>query len=383
MTWKLLLAAAAAAAAVAAGLGALGLAWPFGGGPSALVLPGTVETQEVHLGSKAGGRVAEVLVSEGDLVEPGRLLVRFEAPELEAQRQQGQARLRAAEADWEKAYHGARPEEIEAARQAAAAAEAHWQRLVKGPRDEEVRQAEAELASWEAEQKLAGQKLDRVNRLLPVAGSSLEENQVAAAALARAGAQARAARARLDLLRAGTRPEEIAEAEAERNRARAQYDLLRAGTRAEDLAAAEARVCEVRAQLREVEARLEEALVRALERAVVEVVAVRRGDLVAPNGPLLRVLRADDLWVKVYVPEPELGRVRLGQHAEVRVDGYPGRTFDGTVTQVAGVSEFTPRNVQSADERRHQVFGVKVRVADPQGVFKSGMAAEVTLAPAP
>jgi multidrug resistance efflux pump len=110
---------------------------------------------------------------------------------------------------------------------------------------------------------------------------------------------------------------------------------------------------------------------------VVEVLAVRRGDLVTPNQSLLRVLRADDMWVRVYVPETQLSRVRLGQDVEVRVDGYPGRTFAGTVAQIASVSEFTPRNVQTADERHNQVFGIKVRVADPQGVFKSGMAADV------
>src|SRR5262249_61381527 len=93
------------------------------------------------------------------------------------------------------------------------------------------------------------------------------------------------------------------------------------------------------------------------------------------NQIVVRVLRADDLWVKVYVPETDLGRVRLGQKVEVSVDGYPGRHFAGTVEQVAAESEFTPRNVQSADERRHQVFGVKVRVANPDGMFKSGMAA--------
>src|SRR5262249_33767639 len=183
--------------------------------------------------------------------------------------------------------------------------------------------------------------------------------------------------ARLDLLHAGTRQEEIDEAVAELNRARAQLDLVMAGTRSEDMAAAEARVIEARGKLKEVEASLEETLVRAPEQAVVEVLALRRGDLVAPNQPLLRVLRADDLWVRVYVPETQLSRVRLGQGVEVTVDGYPGRNCAGTVVQIAGVSEFTPRNVQSPDERRHQVFGIKVRVADPQGIFKSGMAAEV------
>jgi multidrug resistance efflux pump len=375
MRWKILIAAVAVVVAAAA----LAYWRPFGGREAALTLPGTVETQEVRLGSKSGGRVAEVLVREGDLLTPCQLLVRLDVPELEAQRQQAEGALRSAEADLAKAKNGARPEEKEAARDAVAAAEARLRRLQKGPRDEEVRQAEADLDAAEADLKLARQKYERTGRLVTVAGASQEEQDTATALLGRLQAQTRSARARLDMLHAGTRQEEIDEAAAELKRARAQLDLLLAGTRSEDLAAAEARVTEARGKLKEAEDRVAEAEVRAPEAAVVEVLAVRPGDLVAPNQPLLRVLRADDLWVRVYVPETQLGRVRLGQEVEVRVDGYPGRRFDGTVMQIAAVSEFTPRNVQSADERRHQVFGVKVRVADPQGVFKSGMAAEVVV----
>jgi multidrug resistance efflux pump len=380
MSWKTLF---AVSAIVAAGAGALTFSWPFGRGDTALPLPGTVETQEVHLGSKAGGRVAEVLVAEGDLVRPGQLLVRLEAPEAEAQRQQAEGNLRAAEAELAKARSGARPEEKEAAREAVASAEARWRRLRKGPRDEEVRQAEADRDAAEAELRLARQKFERASRLVPVGGATLEEHEITGASLAHLAAQSRSTRARLDLLHAGTRPEELDEARAELKRVRAQLELLLAGTRPEDLAAAEARVTEARGKLKEAKDRLAEALVRAPEPAVVEVVAVRRGDLVPPNQPLVRVLRADDLWVRVYVPETQLSRVRLGQEVEVRIDGYPGRRFAGTVVQIAGVSEFTPRNVQSPDERRHQVFGVKVRVADPQGIFKSGMAAEVRVPLAP
>src|SRR5262249_42889585 len=159
-------------------------------------------------------------------------------------------------------------------------------------------------------------------------------------------------------------------------RTRANALLLQNGTRYEDIAEAEATLAEARGKLREVEAQLREASLRAPERAVVEVLSVRKGDVVTPNQTIVRVLRADDLWVKVYVPETDLGRVRLGQKVEVSVDGYPAKRFAGTVEHIAGESEYTPRNVQSADERRHQVFGVKVRVANPDGLFKSGMAAE-------
>jgi multidrug resistance efflux pump len=177
----------------------------------------------------------------------------------------------------------------------------------------------------------------------------------------------------------GPRPEEIREVQAEVEQAKANWRLLLEGTRSEDIAAAQARVAEAHGRVRELEVHLAELEVRAPEPALVEVVAVRRGDLVAANQPVLRVLRTGDLWVKVYVPETDLGRVRLHQKVALTVDGFGDRHFVGEVVHVAAESEFTPRNVQSVDERRHQVFAVRVRVEDPQGVFKSGMAAEVTV----
>jgi hypothetical protein len=113
-----------------------------------------------------------------------------------------------------------------------------------------------------------------------------------------------------------------------------------------------------------------ERVVRAPEQAVVEVVAVRAGDLVSAQQAVVRVLRAADLWVKVFVPETELGKVRLHQQVTVTIDSYPGRRFSGTVTQVASVSEYTPRNVQTPDQRSLQVFGVKV--PEPGGEGSAG-----------
>ncbi len=135
----------------------------------------------------------------------------------------------------------------------------------------------------------------------------------------------------------------------------------------------------MRGRLKEIEANLRETVVRAPEPALIEVLAVRPGDLLTPNQPVARVLRTEDLWVKIYVPETDLGKVRLNDTCEVLLDSYPHRRFPGTVEYVASASEFTPRNVQSIDERRHQVFALKVRVPNPEGIFKSGLAAEVFL----
>jgi len=152
-----------------------------------------------------------------------------------------------------------------------------------------------------------------------------------------------------------------------------------AGTRPEDIANAKAKVLEMEGKLKEIDANLQEAIVRAPERVIIEILAVRKGDLVPPNQPVVRALRAADLWVKVYVPETQLGKVHLNDEVEVTIDSHPGRVFKGVIRQIAAESEFTPRNVQSPDERRHQVFGMRVYVENPEGVFKSGMAAEVRI----
>jgi multidrug resistance efflux pump len=374
MRWKYTLAGVALLAAVAA---TLGFFWPFRNNHSTLRLPGVVEIQEVRLSSKVGGRVAEVHVAEGELVQAGDRLVTFEVPELKAQRDQWAARLRLAQAELSKIESGLRAEE-EAARAAVAAAQAKLDRL-KAARPQEIEQAQGELDGAEAEVRRATREYNRLTELRRQnpSGVSQTEYDAALAAQDRAKSQAHAAAARLELLRASF-PADQREAEAEVRRAEANHHLL-TYTRPEDVAAAKARVAEAQARLQEIDVNLKEQVVTAPEKAVVEVVAVRKGDVVPPSQPVVRVLRADDLWVKVYVPETQLAKIRLNEEVTVTVDGYPGRQFKGRVEQIASESEFTPRNVQSPDERRHQVFGVKVRVPDPEGIFKSGLAAEVTI----
>jgi multidrug resistance efflux pump len=375
MIGKLILLSGGLLAALA---GTLGFTCLFGRGPAALEIHGTVEIQEVRLGSRSGGRVARLAVTEGQRIEPGQVLIHLEAPELQAQHGHWLARLAAAEAELAKARYGSRDEEKDAARAAVASAQARLQRLKAGFRVEEIAQARGEAETAEAELDRASKELARERRL-GSHSSSRSNNDAVLASFERAQGQVRAARARLKMLLAGNRPEEIAEAEAELKRAEANCRLLEAGTRVEDLALAEARVKELRAKVRELEVQLSELAIRAPERALVEVLAVRPGDILSPNQTAVRVLRAGDLWVRGYVSEVDLGKVRLNQAAAVTVDSHPGRRFSGQVVEIASVSEFTPRNVQSVDERHHQVFGVKIRVADTEDIFKSGMAARIVL----
>ena len=359
------------------------VAWSWrsaaGRGPKVLILPGVVQVQEVRLGSKVGGRVREVHIREGDLVEKGLPLVTLDTPELEAQQAQWQAKLRSDLAALEKARNGSRREEIEAAAAETAAAEARYARMKQGFREEEIRQAKSDWLSAEADLKLSEENFGRYDRLLQRGSITQAQADSARADYDRARGRAAAMRAHFDLVTKGNRPEEVAEAAALLDQARANLNLLKAGTRPEDIELLAAQVEQTRARLHEAEINVAEAVVHAPGKAVVDVVSVRKGDLVTANQVVVRILQADDLWVKIFIPETDLGLVFLDQAVEVTVDSYPGVRFAGRVVQVSHESEFTPRNIQSVDERRHQVFAAKVRVDDPRGIFKSGMAAEVTI----
>jgi HlyD family secretion protein len=376
LTWKRISIGVALLVAIAL---ALGFFWPFGRRSAVLDLPGVVEIQEVRLGSKIGGRVESVNIMEGQIAQPDQILVTFAVPELKAQREQQQAKLDQASADLEKARNGPRPQEKDAALQALESAKAKWELLKAGFRKEERSQAKSQYESAQSELRLAQQDYDRASRLYQDNSLGRADYDAARSRRDVAFRQAAKAKAQYEMMEAGSRPEEIQQAYTDMKRLQAFYDLLLAGTREEDIKVAEGHVAEARGKLQEIDANLAEAVVRAPERVVVDVLAVRKGDLVSPNQPILRVLRASDMWVKAYVPETQLGQVRLNQAADVTIDSYPGRVFNGTVIFVASESEFTPRNVQSADERAHQVFGIKIRVEDPEGIFKSGMAARAII----
>ena len=363
--------------AVAGGLAAF---WPFHD-RNVLRLPGVVEVQEVRLGSKVGGRVEAVLIQEGDVIYKNQPLVTFEAPELKNQRLQMKARLDAAIAELERAESGPRKEEKEAAEAVMRSADARWKRLIYGWRIEEKQQSKSDLETAEADYEQALKEWNRVGPLYRQQAISRTEYEAALAARDRAHGRKESAKARVEMMKTGSRPEDKEEAEQDYRRAKAQFELLRE-TRKEDKDLARAKVAEYRAKLEEIDINLVETTVSTpsnLGKAVVEVIAIRPGDLVPANQSVVRVLRVEDLWVKVYVPETQFGLVRLDQQVDVTIDSFPGKIFKGEVIQRANISEFTPRNVQSVDERRHQVFGVKIRVDDPQGILNAGMAAEVVV----
>ena len=326
---------------------------------------GTVEARDIRVGSKVGGRIDKVLVREGDAVQPGQVLITFDDKELQAALEQSQASA-------EKARRGYRPEEIAEARAAAAQAKADSEMKKNGYRKEDIDAAQADLDRAKADEVRTQLDFDRYEALAKKDLVSKQQRDTAEANWKMALAQRENAQQKLDMLHHGYRPEEIASAEAHYRETQATLEKYEHGNRREDVELAKAGYAYD-------EARFRERQVVAPSAATVEVLDVRPGDLIAPNTPVATLLERDQIYVRIYIPETEIGQVKIGEKAEVRVDSFPNQVFDGVVEQINQQAEFLPRNVQTREERVHQVFGVKIRINDAAGRVLAGMAADVKL----
>jgi HlyD family secretion protein len=149
-----------------------------------------------------------------------------------------------------------------------------------------------------------------------------------------------------------------------------------ARTQEKVLEAAKMRIVQARAQLADIDAQLAEMRVIAPAESVLEVLSVKVGDVLPANREVATLLLSNHLWVRVYVPEPWLGLIKVGDPVQVRVDSFPNKDFSGTVEQVSRQAEFTPRNVQTVEDRIRQVFGVKIRLPNNDDRLRAGMAAD-------
>lgn len=359
-------------------------AWKYLSGRASedrLMLSGTIEADEIHIGSKVGGRIAAVLVNEGQQVRQGQPLIRFDRYDLDAKHADAIAAVSQADANLQKTLAWFRPEEVAAARAQAEAAWMTYEQARNGPRKEEIDAARAELAAADADYEVAKATLARTARLVSNGVQSQQDYDNAKAAYDRAVAGRDAARQKLDLLRAGTRPEEIARAERLYKQAAANRELVEKGARKEDIDTAKAQLERARATLKQIEVQLGELEITAPADAFVEVLQVRPGELINPNSAVATLVEVDRLWVRVYVPEPELGHARaaLGKEVAVTVDTFRDESFQGHIEEIASRGEFTPRNVQTRDERAHQVFALRVRLDNSARKLSAGMAADVSI----
>jgi HlyD family secretion protein len=298
------------------------------GADAVVTAAGTVEATEADLGFQAGGRIEEITVRDGDLVGAGQELARLESAELEARRSAAQAQLDGARAQLAELQRGARPEELRQAR----AAEA-----------------------------MARERMQEASRVLERTRALEEGGAVSREALEQARTAYEVARAQHD-------------------HASEQLGMVRTGVRTERIEAQQAAVRGAEAALAQVEAALSNAIIRAPFAGVVTVRHRQPGEAVAAGAPVLTLMDPDDRWVRIYVREDEVGSVALGQRAQVRAGMDAGATYAGRVTFIASQAEFTPRTVQTAEQRVKLVYAVRVAITDdPQRVLKPGMPADVEL----
>jgi multidrug resistance efflux pump len=444
------------------------------------VLSGFFESQPTMSSSRIGGRVAEILVKEGDSVKAGQPILKLEAksyaasvaasnsavqsakqqfletargsrPEdIERQRamyeeaeadyvkmvngprpeeiQQARNKLKEAQAQYEKAARGARPEEISAADAAAGEALAKLRQSQRGLTQEERAELEARLEEAVAAETLAHKDLERSEVLYNQGaisrqqldsetssygqahartqdanqayvraekGTPKEELDQARKAYEQAKAQQTlvhqgnrwedveaakqemlASDQSLKLLLRGSRKEDIAAAKAHADAEKAQLDELQIGSRPEDIAKAKAVQQQAAEQAKSVKENLNEQTLYAPFNGSVDRVLVADGDLIAPNQAALQLSNPSDIWLRVYLPEDQLPKVKVDDSVDLMLDGIDG-TVKGRVESIDTTGQFTPANLQSPDERAKQVFGIRIRLAQPDARVKAGMYATV------
>lgn len=343
-----------------------------------LHVSGFIEAQEIRVGSRVGGRVARVAVLEGASVKQGDVLLELEPYDLRERQAEARAQVAAKRADFERLSRGYRTEDISQAQDRRNQIAAKLERLVAGPRRQEISTAEARLELARAQLKLAQSTMARVQAAFNARAASQDDLDRATDAVRVAEATQRVRQEELDLLREGTRKEDIAEARAQLAEADHALELLKNGYRTEEVAQAKAALEAAQAALAGIERQLEELTVRAPLNAIVEAVELRPGDLIAPGAPALTLLDPRDLWVRAYVPENRLS-IRDGQQVQVSVDALPKQRFAAQVTFIARQAEFTPGNVQTPEERSKQVFRIKVTLREGKNVLRAGMSADIWL----
>lgn len=294
-----------------------------------LTLYGNVDIRQVSLAFDGSGRIAELRAQEGDRVTAGQVIGVLDTRTLELQ-----------------------------AQAQAATVEAQRQTLLKlrnGPRPEEIAQVRAQLASAEAASVRAGQDFARASRLRSPSGGAISEQS-----FDQAQASLEAAKAKVEELRAA-------------------LQLAEAGTRAEDIAAAEAQLKASEAGLALLRHQIDQGRLRAPVDAVVRSRLREPGDMATPSSAVFALALAEPKWIRVYVSEADLGKIRPGMAAQVFTDGHPDRPVDGKVGYISSVAEFTPKSVQTEELRTSLVYEVRIVVADAGDTLRLGQPVTVRL----
>jgi HlyD family secretion protein len=340
---------------------------------------GNIEVTDVELAFKIPGRVVERLVDEGETVHAGQVVARLETADLAADVAVRRGEVQAAQAVLAELRAGSRPEEIKAAEGAVQQAEARLKELEAGSRVQERAAAEASFERAKAEAERARADFERYAGLYKKSVVSAQQFDAARTAYETAKARQAEVGEQLKLVQEGPRQEQIEQARAALAQARERYVLVKKGPRQETIDQARARLEQAQSALALAETRLGYATLYSPLSGVVLSKNTEPGEYVAPGTPIVTVADLVNVWLRGYLNETDLGRVKLGQRARAKTDTYPGKWYMGRVSFISSQAEFTPRSVQTEKERVKLVYRIKIDIDNPHMELKPGMPADAEI----
>jgi HlyD family secretion protein len=341
---------------------------------------GTIEATQVGVAPKIPGRVVRIAVQEGQQVQAGQVLAELDAAEIGAQTEQARAAVAAAQtrpAQAEAALVVARASVEAQLLQARAQIEAATAGLEASKAS--MHATEANLEAAETNLVRAESDLQRLEALYRDGAAAAQQLDTARSAAKAARAQRDAARAQRDAAQTQIGAAAAGVAQARAALAVAEANRQTVAIRAQDVVASRAQLAQAQAVLEQTEILRGYTILKAPMSGVIVSKTAEVGDLVGVGAPIVTVADLSQVYLRVFISETDLGRITLGLPVDVRVDAFPGRTFRGKVERINSSAEFTPRNVQTKEERVKLVFGVKVALPNPDGLLKPGLPADAVI----
>ncbi|HEV2199548.1 MAG TPA: HlyD family efflux transporter periplasmic adaptor subunit [Bryobacteraceae bacterium] len=349
-----------------------------------IVVSGNLELTLVDLSFKIAGRMTELNVKEGDWVKKGQVIARLDPAQLQQQRVRDIAAISNAQSNYDQLnttiqYQEATLESDIATRRAELAeAQAKLDELLAGSRPQEIQQAEASLADARAQLDWARSDWDRAQTLYKNEDISTQQFDQARQRFNSATAQVQLAEQKSSLVKEGPRKEDIAAARAQVARsqaavATAEANRIELARKRQELVARRAQIEQARGQAGISDAQLNDTVIYAPIDGVVLVKSAEAGEVLAAGTTIVTVGDLDHPWLRAYIGETELGRVKLGQKVKLSTDSYPGKYYAGTVSFISAEAEFTPKQIQTKEERVKLVYRIKVDVDNTAHELKNNM----------
>ncbi len=354
---------------------------------SSIQVSGNIEATTIDVAFKIAGKIDQRLVDEGDMVKAGQVIAILEHKDLLAQRARAEAALETARSKipaLEKNIEfqdQASSQETSQARAAVENAKARLKQLLTGSRPQEIEAAKAGMEQNLADMEKKKVDMERAKRLHRDNYISAQDWDTAKTAYDMAVANYNRARENYDLVVEGPRKEEIEAARAQLDQSRAALRLaetrrIQIEVLKRELATARVQVKEAQTALDVIHTQIEYSTIYAPAAGVILVKNAEPGEFVVPGGAVVTLGQIEKPWLKAFINETDLGRVKLGQRVSVTTDTYPGKVYPGTITFISSEAEFTPKNVQTAKERVKLVYRIKVGLENPRNELKPGMPAD-------